>query len=310
MKTLLRLSEETADAKTVAGFWPKVLSALDNNGDDFPFAALYSVAETEEEDSISQCSENSQTFKTCILEGTLGIPDGHPSVPRRADLKRSHGGFVPYFRDSIQTRERTLISVKDGTLTEALMEGFESRGFPAPCREALVCPIRPINGENVMGFLVFGVNPGRPFDDDYQGFVDLLGRQLATSLASVTPFKAEVRRGLTAAEPTALERSRLSEELAVQTSRLQRIAEVSPVGMFSIDSAGLLLEGNDRYFEITGHPRDKIFAMSWVETVDEESVDTALKGWRVLTEDEAPWSAELRLKKPWQDKVTGDRIGK
>lgn len=97
-----------------------------------------------------------------------------------------------------------------------------------------------------MGFLVVGVNPRRIYDDDYQGFIKLIDRQLATSLASVSLLENEVKRGFTAAQAAALERSRLSEELAVQRSRLQRMAEVSPVGMFSVDTDGVLLEANDR----------------------------------------------------------------
>ncbi|KAH9220231.1 hypothetical protein DL95DRAFT_44108 [Leptodontidium sp. 2 PMI_412] len=308
MKTLLKLAQETATAKSVAEFWPNILSALSENEFDFPFAVLYSVSEDEEEGSVSQSSENSQTFKTCALEGTIGIPAGHPSTPQKLDLKRSYGGFVPAFRDSIQTREPTLLTIKDGTLSESLMENFELRGFGEPCREALVCPIRPTTGENVLGFLVVGVNPRRPFDDDYHGFIQLLDRQLATSLASVTLLEAEVRRGFTAAKAAALERSRLTEELAVQRSRLQRIAEVSPVGMFSVDPAGLLLEGNDRWFEMTGHSRDKIFAMSWMETVHSDSIATIQEGWKIMTEQGIPWSSELRLNKPWYDEVTGDKV--
>lgn len=209
MKTLLKLSQETALAKSVAQFWPKILIALSDNEWDFPFAILYSVSEEEEDGSVSQCSDNSQSFKTCALEGTLGIPAGHPSVPQRLDLKRSHGGFVPSLRDSLQTREPTLLSIKDGTLPESLMENFELRGFGEPCREALVCPIRPTTGDNVMGFLTVGVNPRRPFDEDYQSFIRLMDRQLGSSIASVTLLEAEVRRGFTAAEAAALERSRL-----------------------------------------------------------------------------------------------------
>jgi PAS domain-containing protein len=144
-----------------------------------------------------------------------------------------------------------------------------------------------------MGFLVVGVNPRRMFDDDYQSFIKLIDRQLATSLASVSLLENEIRRGLTAAEAAALERSRLSEELAAQRSRLQRIAEVSPVGMFSCGVDGVLLEANDRWFEMTGHPRDSIFAMSWMEQVHENSVSAIESGWRRLTIDELPWSGEL-----------------
>jgi hypothetical protein len=177
-------------------------------------------------------------MKSCVLEGTLGVPEGHPSTPTRLDLKRARGGFIPSFREAMHTREPKLLKIADGTLSESLMDGFHWRGFPEPCRLAVVCPIRPTTGENVIGFLVVGINPRRPYDDDYQAFSSLLNRQLATSLASVTLFEEEIRRGQT----TEVERSRLSEELAVQRSRLQRIAEASPVGMYSVTTNGLILE--------------------------------------------------------------------
>jgi hypothetical protein len=79
-------------------------------------------------------------MKYCLLEGTLGVPDGHGAAPKRLDLKRSRG-LVPSFRDAIQTRERTLLTIADGTLSESLMAGIEWRGFGEPCREAVVCPV-------------------------------------------------------------------------------------------------------------------------------------------------------------------------
>ncbi len=71
------------------------------------------------------------------------------------------------------------------------------------------------------------------------------------------------------------------------------MAEISPVGMFSIDVDGVLLEANERWFEMTGHPRDDIYAMSWMELIDESSVPAMEAGWARLTVDELPWSAEL-----------------
>ena len=77
MKTLLKLAQETAMAQSVATFWPKILSALSENEVDFPFAILYSVAEDEEDTSkdgtMSQSSSSSQAFKSCALEGTIGV---------------------------------------------------------------------------------------------------------------------------------------------------------------------------------------------------------------------------------------------
>jgi hypothetical protein len=238
-RTLLKLGESVALAKSVSSFWVQVLQSLEDNEFDFPFALLYSVLDdTESDESGSISSESSQSMKSCVLEGTLGVPEGHPSTPTRLDLKRARGGFIPSFREAMHTREPKLLKIADGTLSESLMDGFHWRGFPEPCRLAVVCPIRPTTGENVIGFLVVGINPRRPYDDDYQAFISLLNRQLATSLASVTLFEEEIRRGQT----TEVERSRLSEELAVQRSRLQRIAEASPVGMYSVSTNGLILE--------------------------------------------------------------------
>lgn len=170
-----------------------------------------------------------------------------------------------------------------------------------------------------------GINPRRPYDTDYESFIRLLNRQLATSLASVTLWEEETRRGQTAAEAAALERSRLSEELAVQRSvreitiplsvslltymqRLQRIAEVSPVGMFSIDPKGLLLEGNDRYFEMTGHPRDGAYEMSFLEPVKESSMPMVEEGWKRLTVDRLPWSGELVILPEYFEAMATDMV--
>lgn len=173
-------------------------------------------------------------MKSCVLEGALGVPEGHPAAPTRLDLKRSRGGFIPAFRDAMKTREPKVLTINDGTLSESLIEGLEWRGFGEPCSLAIVSPIRPTTGENVLGFLVLGnctlvpdrymytdlkgINPRRPYDKYYESFIKLLNRQLATSLASVTLWEEETRKGQTAAEAAALERSRLSEELAVQRS--------------------------------------------------------------------------------------------
>lgn len=72
--------------------------------------------------------------------------------------------------------------------------------------------------DDVCVLIVTGVNPRRPYDSDYEDFIKLLNTQLATSLASVTLFEEEINCRNNAAEAAALERSRLSEELATQRS--------------------------------------------------------------------------------------------
>lgn len=206
----------------------------------------------------------------------------------------------------MRTREPTKIQTRDGTLPESLIEGIQWRGFEEPCREAIIFPVRPTNAEAVMAFLLIGVNPRRPYDEDYHHFVNILNRQLSTSLASIMLYEDEIRRGQTAAEAAAKEREQLSDQLAMQTLRLQRMTETSPVGMYYIDEKGVMLEANDRYYEITGHPRDDRSELSFRHLFHEESLQIALDSWLEYTVHRRPWTGELRLKKPWIDPTTGE----
>ncbi|KAF7869843.1 hypothetical protein EAF04_004627 [Stromatinia cepivora] len=312
MRTLLKVSEETALAQSVPDFWQLILGGLVENEHDFPFVLLYSVLDDVENDATSSrgsiSSDSSTSIKSVILEGSLGVPEGHISAQSRLDLKRHLGGYVPALREAMKTRQPTLLSLSSSMLPVDLTRGYNWRGCGEPSREAVVLPLRPTNAESTLGFLVVGVNPRRPYDADYESFVKILNRQLANSLASVTLFQDEIRRGTNAAESAAAERIKLFEELAFQKSRLQRIAEVSPVGMFSVDSDGILLEANDRYYEITNLPRDTAAKMSWMDTIAPSSIPTMMKGWEKLTIRNQPWSGELQLVKPWYDPVTGDEF--
>ncbi|KAF7872839.1 uncharacterized protein EAF02_008910 [Botrytis sinoallii] len=292
------------------GVYNAPFETTQKNEYDFPFVLLYSVLDDIENDATSSrgsiSSDSSTSIKSVILEGSLGVPEGHVSAQSRLDLKRHLGGYVPALREAMKTRQPTLLSLSDSMLPVGLTRGYNWRGFGEPSREAVVLPLRPTNAENTLGFLVIGVNPRRPYDADYESFVKILNRQLANSLASVTLFQDEIRRGTDAAEIAAAERMKLSEELAFQKGRLQRIAEVSPVALFSVDSDGTLLEANDRYYEITDLPRDTASRMSWMDTIAPSSIPTMMKGWEKLTTRNQPWSGELQLVKPWYDPITGD----
>lgn len=145
IRTLLKMGEEVALAKSVSDFWARVLNALKENEFDFPFALLYAVvdeADTDEEGSTtSSDTGSSHIMKTCLLEGSLGVPDNHPSAPLKLDLKRSKGGFVPAFRNALKTREPKLINIMDGSLSESLLHGIQWRGFGEACKTAIVCPM-------------------------------------------------------------------------------------------------------------------------------------------------------------------------
>lgn len=207
MEAVNAIGEGTGAAKTVKQFWKYVLDSLERqNARDVPFALLYSVGEDDDGEHSSVASETSIALKTCHFEGALGVPEGHLAAPLQLDLRRSPEGFVPSFREAMRTRQPTLLRVKDGTLPEALLEGIEWRGFGDPCSEAIIFPVRPTTADNVLAFLVLGVNPRRPYDDEYKAFASMFNRQVATSLASTILFEEETKRIRDAFEAAHLEK--------------------------------------------------------------------------------------------------------
>ena len=155
-----------------------------------------------------------------------------------------------------------------------------------------------------------GINPRRPYDDDYSLFIQLLSRQLTTSMASVVLFEEEIRRGQKAAKLAAQDRIELSEQLAARTkeaveseTKFTRMAEFAPVGMFIANAEGRITYSNDTWFEISRHPKEENSMDTWMESVKDEDRDKVKNLWRRLIEDKKPISnEEFRFKTPWTNR--------
>ncbi|KAL6705939.1 hypothetical protein ACN47E_006218 [Coniothyrium glycines] len=309
MLTLREVGERTAIARDVKGFWDQVLIALTENEFDTPFVMLYSVNDDSDSDSSSLHSSSLLGAKTCYLEGSLGVPQGHQAAPDLIDLKEGHEGFGPVFREVMKTDKPVVVSIGSGDLPHAMMDGLEWRGFGDACRDVVICPIHPTTGETILGFLVMGINPRRPYDDDYNLFVQLLSRQLATSLASVVLFEEEIRRGQKAAKLAAEDRFNLSEQLAARTqeareseTRFTRMAEYSPAGLFIADHLGKITYCNDTWYEISRVPKEQEKTDRWIDYVKEEDQGLILEHWKRLVDDASAINLEFRFKAPWEDR--------
>lgn len=303
MLTLREVGEKVATAKDVAEFWGQVTKALEYNEFDVPFLYLYSVSDESDSDLSSMYSGSLATNPQVGLEGTLGIPENHPSRVSPLDLKTSNQTWAPFLREAMKNDTPVLLSMDDDSLSE-LISGVENRGFEESCRSAVVCPIYPTTGEgsSILGFFIMGINPRRPYDDDYSLFIQLLSRQLATSMASVVLFEEEIRRGQRAARLAALDRIELSKQLDLRTqeareseTKFTRMAEFAPVGMFIANSNGHVIYSNDTWFRLINS------SDNWMASIMDEDRESANEMWTKVIKDKQPVTHEFRVKTPWQD---------
>ena len=304
MLTLRDIGERTATATNVKAFWPQVRKGLEYNEFDVPFALIYSVKDDAESEVSSFHSSSSHTPQL-LLEGSIGAPAGHPAVADTLDLRTSDEGFAAHMRQSMANGGNVVVlSADDGTMPEDLVDGLEWKGFGDPCRTIVVFPVIPTNaGDSVVGFIVMGVNPRRPYDDNYKLFIHLLSRQLATSMASVVLFEEEIKRGQRAARLAALDRQQLSLQLQLKSQeaneiefKFTKMAEFAPVGMFIANSEGVIIYCNDMWRQISRVPSNEEADNSWMDSVRSEDRPALDAAWYKLLSERVTISVEFRFK--------------
>lgn len=305
------LGEALAKASDVSSYWQRTMEGLESwNAYDVPFAILYSATEISPSEISSGTGGSLSSFDARIfgLEGTLGVPEGHPSAPPRIDLAGHDAGLVACFRQAIQSVTPIVLRTAGSELPEDLFEGLQWRGFGDACTAVAVCSLRPTKDESVMGLLMIGLNPRRPYDDDYRQFISLLHQKLTTCLASSVLFEEEVRRGRNAAEQAAFDRAWLSEQLERRikevtdvTRRFQAVGEVVPVGLCFTTPDGHLTYANNTWYEITGFGKGTSPGMSFISCVAEEDAQMVSDCWSQLTSTGVRTNFEFRIKSKRED---------
>lgn len=257
MSTLIRVGEQTSTVPSLKDFWKQALTALKLNDHDLPFASLYSVSALEDVSdtaSISSLSSASTCYlKQLVLEGSYGIPDGHPAAVPVVNLTQGVEGFTPHFRRAARAGKPIALRTEDGSLQEDVIRGIPPTTYGDPYQGVVICPIQPtVGAEKVLGFILVGLNPRRPYNEDYHLFFQLLRRLLATTMASAILIEEEIEKGRTMAEQAALDQARLQEQLDLRAKQIERtemqfthFADNCLIGISIFDPEGNILYAND-----------------------------------------------------------------
>jgi len=154
----------------------------------------------------------------------------------------------------IQKRDPSHLQLADGTLSEKLLSKFKTSRKGQHCVSAAFIPLRATGMQLVIGFMIVGINPKRPYDDEYSQFLQLLQRQCSPNLASAITCDIENRRARLITERSTKKVQYLNESLEdnlyendrinKRFERFQRLTEMSIVGMFDYDIEGKLIQAN------------------------------------------------------------------
>lgn len=185
MACLLRLGQYIASAREPKDFWRQLVLSLEAENLDLQFSIIYSAGGDTYE-TPSESSENVANLRNWTLEGLIRISEtSAASIPSRITSESEMEEFLPNFPQLVTKDSPTLLLAENGSMPHFMSKILVMNGEHA-CESAVFLPIRS-TADKVLGFIIIGLNPRKRYDDDYKVFMELLSRQLATSMAVSLP---------------------------------------------------------------------------------------------------------------------------
>ena len=168
MSTLRTLAARLAVSRTEPEMVNAIRERLTENRHDLPFSLVYLY----------------EAPGMARLSCAAGIPPGHPAAPELIDVGDPAAAWP-----APAPGERTVLDDLGDRFAE-----LPSGAWSEPPRQALVVPLGAQAEENPAGFVVAALNPFRPLDASYGGFVALLGGQVAAAIARARAYEREQER--------------------------------------------------------------------------------------------------------------------
>jgi hypothetical protein len=230
-------------------FWSSLYTAINPYEYDFPTAILYSHCEVGTRDSTGSINGH---VGQCILEWTIGYTAGHPAIPKSLNLGDDHA-FARAMSESEKEGFAKLYRKEEGALPVALFEEGKRRAFGDPCKALIIIPIRRYDAI-ISGYLIVGLNTRRPYDVEYQDWIEVLSNLLGASAASVAHLEEATRSRRRQEVQATKDREALSAEVAVLSLEASHAAEklrnfydianAINLGYFECDVSGRLMHAN------------------------------------------------------------------
>lgn len=178
LKTLRSLATELSKTITEEDVVSSLSRSLSENEQDLPFTLTYLL---------------SPNRRQALLACRTGITADHPAAPD-----------VIEFTEENQTWPLSkLLGGKDSVIVEDLAERFGSLptgAWDSPPNRALLLPLTSQAQSTPAGIIVIGLNPYRPLDVSYAGFLNLMVGQIAASIANARAYEDEKKRAEALAE--------------------------------------------------------------------------------------------------------------
>jgi PAS domain-containing protein len=296
MSVVRSLTVQMCNVRTIQDLWGHLIRALELAEKDAPMCLLYSASASSEVATSPPKTLSTTSSMPCILEGSIGLPAGHPLAPARFDAYSQKTWLSSAFTEAMDSMEQILFPL--GEEERKSLTGIQWRGFGEPTH-VVVCPLVSSEYKNLLAFLVIGLNPYRPFDDDYRSWVQLLTEQVTTPQISALILRQEIDRRRIIATQEAMDRASLSRKLSESETKFARFATRAPVGLAILTADGEALTANNLWRQYTALDvgSDK---PSWNTVLMPGEFAHVTAVWEQVVTGKKPLQLHTRINIPWK----------
>ncbi|KAI4851751.1 hypothetical protein E4T44_01938 [Aureobasidium sp. EXF-8845] len=263
---------------TEMSVWEHIVQSCQAFERDVPMLLVYSadVLPTQRSDGC-----------TLQLKGSLGINHAHEQMLRTFHLDTSAHPLVTAFRSCNALGHPVLLDTSGPAMAE-FRKDMEWRGWREPSSHIIVMPI--LTTGLIAGFMVMGLNPRRPYNQDLRQMVNDIWRTVTSVVSSSINF-----------EQAKLREQVLTRRLTQREQFIRKVAEITNVGIYSSSTAGILTYANPKYHEIVNDTPEtgdgQAFGLeTFVVEEDQKKITDALEECKLLRTN---ISISVRLKRKW-----------
>ncbi len=177
LAVLSEVAARTVDARRAEDACSRAAAALEKGQRDVPFALIY----------LGQAGS-----PALALAGAAGIRPGHAAAP--VSIEAASDAPWPVADVLASHTERIVEDLS------AVAGDLPTGAWAQPPTRAVLWPLTPSGQTGRGGVLIVGLNPFRPFDDDYRAFVSLVAGQISAGVANAEAYEEERRRAEALAE--------------------------------------------------------------------------------------------------------------
>lgn len=177
LRVLRELAAAMANTRTRAEVFAALDACLCTNAQDLPFALTYLA---NEDGSYAR------------LMSACGIDRGHAAAPEHIDMS-----IVVDWPMETVLDEGTAVLIED---LAAKFADLPTGPWNHGPMQAMALPLAQQGQERPAGVFIAGLNPHRPFDVEYRGFLEVIAGQIAAGLANAGAYEEQKRRAEALAE--------------------------------------------------------------------------------------------------------------